>query len=129
MLASTRRGLTFVEILVGVALFGGALAVVLGLFPMAYNSLVQARDTTVAIQLARKVLDRARATPFNSLVNITDAQFEGPSSPLAGARFSYELSLSPSQLRPNLYYEATVTVRWDDQGIHSIRLDSVIDNR
>jgi type II secretory pathway pseudopilin PulG len=128
LLTRLKRGMSFVEIFVGVALLGGALAVVLGLFPMAYGSLVQARDTTVATQLARKVLDGARATNFNSLSNVTGV-LEEVVSPTDSTHFNYELTLTASQLQPNFFYEATVIVRWEDRGPHSVRLDTVIDHR
>ena len=133
------RGLSLVEFLVGVALLVGAVGVVLGLFPIAYGSLLQARDTTAAMHLGRQVLDRSRATPFRSLSNVTGATVE-VASEIDGAaevtRFTYDLTFASSKSQLNEYYEACVTIRWGSDekagtsgALHSMRLDTVISNR
>ena len=127
-----RHALSLVEVLVGVALLGGAALIVLGLFPTAYNSLIQARDTTAATNLARQVLERSRAAQFNHLVNITNAPCDVTSS-VNGEQivthFAYDLQLKDSDPTPGLYYEAAVTIHWTSGANHVIRLDTVIPNR
>lgn len=111
--------------------------VVLGLFPTAYSSLIQARDTTAALHTARQVLDTARGQPFNSLVPVTNAPIN-VTSQVNGAdvvtQYFYDLNLTASQPQASLYYEAAVVIRWTSGSVpgsgtaHSVRLDTVILN-
>jgi type II secretory pathway pseudopilin PulG len=132
------RAFSLLEILVAISLLGGAILVVLGLFPTAYSSLIQARDTTAALHTARQVLDSARGTPFVSLNPIVNAPVN-VTSQVNGAdvitQYFYDLTLTPSQPQASLYYEAGVTIRWNSGSVvgsgtaHSVRLDTVIQNR
>ena len=131
-------GLSLIEILVGLSLLGGAILVVLGLFPTAYSSLIQARDTTAATNLAREVLEEARALPFGALSNVTKAPVTLTAT-VNGAQVAtqcfYDLTFIPSSPVANLYYEATVIVRWSSGSVpgsgtnHTLRMDTVISNR
>ena len=131
---SRNRGLSLLEILVSVALLGSSVLIMMGLFPTAYSSLVQARDTTAASNLCRQILDRARATPSAALVNITGAPVN-ITSDVNGAsvvtQYFYDLQLTQS-LAVEIYYEAQATVRWNSGSVpgsgtdHVLRLNTVI---
>ena len=132
------RGLSLLEVLIAFSLLGGAVLVVLGLFPAAYSSLIQARDTTAAVNLARAVLESTRSTPFSSLTAATNVSVDLISQ-VNGANVItqcfYDLNLVASSPTPDLYYEASVVVRWSSGSVpgsgtrHVIQMDTVIENR
>ena len=63
-------GLSLLECIVGLALLGGAVLVVMGLFPAAYSSMTQARETSAATQFASGLLDQCRSQSFYSVSSI-----------------------------------------------------------
>jgi hypothetical protein len=130
--------------MVGLALLGGAILVAFGLFPTAYSSLIQSRDTEAATHLALQVLDGARSVPFLQLPSLLQSLpsqqsqggggfYMGP--PPSGAtnvsvnvthqvngapvvtQFFYDLNLTMSQPTAYLYYDASVVVRWDSGSV------------
>lgn len=136
------RGLSLLEVVIGLSLLGGAVLVAMGLFPTAYSSLVQARETSVATQFARGLLDRCRSHAFHSLQSIPETPMTVKATVDGQAvqtEMLYKLDLitPPPSLasQKNLYCEATVTVSWSTQQLsatpkpHKIEMTTVILNR
>ncbi len=129
------------EAIVGVALFSGALLFAMGLFPAAYGSLVQARETSVATQLARGLLERCRSQQFSSIQAIEQCPITLETTVDGQAvqtTMIYKLDIvrPPASLasQKNLYCEATVTVSWQTKQLatspkpHKVEMTTVILN-
>ena len=88
--------------------------------------------------LARQILEGARTAPFLTLTNVTNAPVNITSrvnGVNVNTQYFYDVSLVNSLPTRDLYYEASVVVRWSSGSVpgsgtnHTIQMDTVIPNR
>lgn len=129
------RGLSLLECIVGLALLGGAVLVVMGLFPAAYSSMTQARETSAATQFASGLLDQCRSRPFYSVSGIPSGSVRFTNL-VDGVPTVTDMTYSLDVIRAtgvnvNLYAELTVNVNWNTPGPkqHRVSMSTVILNQ
>lgn len=61
------RGSLLIEILIGLAVFAGGVLLALSVFPTSGRALEQSENRTLAINLARRVLESQRALTFDGV--------------------------------------------------------------
>ncbi len=108
------RGMSLVEVILAVALAGGALLTLVTLFPAGMLSLQKARDLEAATAYGTEVLETSRrgidqtATLNNFIVTINRTDFH------VTRDFHAVSKSTPVGLRPPLY-DVVVTVTWQGQ--------------
>ena len=134
---SLQRGVvSLAETLVGLTMVSGALLVVLGLFPSAYGSLIQAKSTTQATNLARLLIERQKSTAYPLIQSLTD-NLSIPCN-VAGRTvsqsYTYRVDVIPDPGNLDRYKDIVVTVSWNSGGAsaaglsHSILLQTEVPN-
>ena len=107
------RGMTVIETLVAVALFTGAVVVVIGVFPASVRALRQSHSHLVAATLAEKELEFCRAQDYDALENRDESYSLTQERSGISTTITYRTHLEISLLRQGLK-RVLVTVEWKD---------------
>jgi prepilin-type N-terminal cleavage/methylation domain-containing protein len=66
------RGLTLVEVLIGITIMAVGVLGTLGMFHAGFNTVGEGGRTTMALTAARQLLEDVRLVPFNNLANLNN---------------------------------------------------------
>lgn len=115
------RGLSLAELLVGLALFSGALLVVMAIFPTAFGAARQGRELQSAVRLAEREVERMRGLEFDALAGgMATTVVPWTHDGRAGSTV-YTVQGAVSEPLLDLK-RVEVTVSWTDQESHLVRL-------
>lgn len=105
----------------GLALFSGALLVLLALFPTAFQAAQDGRQMQVAVRLAERELERARARAFDDLAaGVASVEVPWTHDGQTGTTV-YTVQSLVSEPALDLK-RVEVTVSWTDRRSHVVRL-------
>lgn len=122
------------EILVGLGLFGLGMLLTMGLFPGAQAAASQAKNLSLATNLARGVMEQVRGMPYASITSIasTDVpQGVEVNGVQAVQLFSYQVDVDPPPAGRD-FKNVVVSVNWNTGGaslggqVHSYRLQTYV---
>lgn len=113
------RGFSLLEVLVGFTIFVVALLLVFSFFPNAKRSAVMAKNRATANNLAKELLERERALPYNDVGNVTPAAVAPPElfaipGIVDGQNITtnFEATIRVTELEPDKLKEISVEISW-----------------
>jgi type II secretory pathway pseudopilin PulG len=116
-----RRGISLLlEVLLGLGLFGLGMLMVMGLFPTTFASSAQARNLSLATNLAREVCEQVKGQGYNDALSRpwTPVTFNSEiNGQTAVQQFAYDVDVTEIAGRP--LKNLTVRVRWNTGGAHA----------
>lgn len=101
------------EVLLGLGLFGLCMLLVMGLFPTTFASSAQARNLSLAANLAREVCEQVKAEGYSAAVprSWTPVTLTTEINGVKSAQeFSYNVDVTPIAGRP--LKDVVIQVRW-----------------
>ena len=122
-MARPPRGLSLLEVMIGLAVYSTAFLMCLGVFPTAARAVAQARSEAHATRLAEEELEHLARLPFDDVVSgVRTAR--SPATP--GDReepvaFTVQTTVTP--MNPDLK-DLLVLVSWSTDQTHHLRLES-----
>lgn len=123
-----RTGLSLAEVLIALALFSGALLVIMALFPTASAAAHQGRDLLVAVRLAESEIQRLRSGDFEALASAL-ATVETPWTQ-QGVAGSTVFTVQVTVAEPAVDLKSLeVAVSWADEAPHLVRLETLVARR
>lgn len=129
-LVKGRRGVSLLEVLVGLAIFSTVFVILLSLFPVGADSVRLARETNLGSHLAEELLEQIQAQDFD---NVTSTAFPAEQIPITTVNNdeSSTLTFERQALITNEPAESpeiknvVVSVTWtSDSVLHSLRLET-----
>lgn len=120
------------EVLVGLTIFVIALLLVFSFFPNAKRSAVMAKNRATANSLAKELLERERALPYNDVGNVTPAAVAPPEvfaipGVVDGQNVNtdFEARIRVTELEPDKLKEISVEISWmHGSQRHQFRLET-----
>lgn len=123
-----RRGISILEVLIGLAVFATAFLMCLGVFPTAARAVTQARSQAQATRLAEAELERLMGLPFVDVASglrteVGQATVAGRSVPV-----SFTVQTTVTDVDTDLK-DLHVLVSWSSDSTHYVRLETYRANR
>jgi len=117
------RGISLLEVLVGLAVFATAFLLCLGVFPTAAQAVAQARAWSQATRLAEAELERVRAQPFEDIASgVTTAS---GAATVAGRSHAEAYTIQTTVTEPETGLKRIhVLVSWNGATTHYVRLET-----
>lgn len=125
---SRPRGVSMLEVLVGLAVFVTAFLMCLGVFPTAAKAVAQARAQAQATRLAEAELERLASLPFDDVISGLRT-VSGGAVTVAGRSVPQEFSIQTTVSQPETDLKRVhVLVSWSAQLTHYVRMESYLAN-
>lgn len=123
-----RRGISILEVLIGLAVFATAFLMCLGVFPTAARAVTQARSQAQATRIAEAEMERLMGVPYadleNSLVTVQgQATVAGRVVPV-----TFSVQTTATDVHSDLK-RLHVLVSWSSDITHYVRLETYRANR
>lgn len=114
--------------MVALALFSGALLVIMALFPTASAAAHQGRDLQVAVRMAESEVERLQAGGYDALASgITSVPVPWTQDGVAGETM-YTVQITVTEPLLDLK-RLEVAVSWIDDQVHLVRLETLVARR
>ncbi len=131
MKINTKRAMTLIEVLIAALIFSLVLGTILGSLEAIVDFLDYTRDSSQSTADLKNMMERLRATPFDSLTTkFTNGVTDGPGSNLyttiVGGYTLRNEHITVSYVNPNVDpLEIKVTNAWQDKKGHSYNASTV----
>lgn len=123
-----RRGISILEVLIGLAVFSTAFLMCLGIFPTAARAVTQARSQAQATRIAEAEMERLMSLPYADLANSL-ATVQGQAT-IAGrdVPVTFSVQTTATDVHSDLK-RLHVLVSWSSDITHYVRLETYRANR